>query len=230
MRHGWVVWLLALLLCAGCGGGRRGGGRFAIDGGGRSDAAVDAGSRDGGTTTRDAGTRDAGTRDAGPPPGTDAGTDAGPPPVCSPPGPGGDCQLRVPVGSFGPLNAACLPRCSAATAAAYRACTDQACRNAAVEADTTPGIPYYIGSAPVTDPLDCASCVTYQEFHCFSLVCTSEVDAYVDHCIAGVSPELCDSSITSIDICLASVTAAEMATLDACFASADGPQGCFACD
>ncbi len=160
----------------------------------------------------------------------DAGTDAGPRPVCSAPEPVGDCVLHVPIGSFGPLTAACLPRCSADTAAAHRACTTQSCRDAALAADTTPGAMYYIGSERVTTPLDCTACVSYQQFHCFSLVCTSQVDAYVDNCIAGVQPSLCDTNLAQIDSCLASVSAAQMATLDTCMQSADGPPGCFACE
>lgn len=201
----------------------------------RFDAAMlawDAGAPgdDGGAPGDDAGGRSDGAMpglDAG----SDGGTDAGPPLVCSRPDPiGGDCVLRVPVGSFGPLNSACLPRCSAATATAYRACTNQSCRNAALDADRTPGTMYFIGSVHVTTPMDCVACVSYQEFHCFSLVCRSQVDAYVDNCIVGVRPELCDSNIAAIDVCLASLSATQQATLAACMESAAGPPGCFACE
>ncbi len=195
------------------------------DGGSAPDAAMDA------LVRSDAG--DSGPLDANPPDASlpDGGTDTGPPLVCSPPGPGGDCVLRVPLGTFGPLTDACMPRCSAATAATYRACEAQSCRNAAVDADTVPGIEYFIGSARVrSPPMDCATCVGYQEFHCFSLVCTDEVDAYVDNCIAGVRPELCDSSIAAVDDCLARLTPTEQSTVAACMESADGPPGCFACE
>lgn len=197
---------------------------FGCEDGRSSDAGTSTAS-DAGPAGSDAGSgggTDAGLPDAGLP-------DAGPPLVCSEPDPGGDCVLRVPVGSFGPLTTSCMPRCSADTAATYRACADNACRTAAIRADTTPGTPYFIGSASITTPMDCEACVTYQEFHCFSLVCTSEVDDYVDNCIVGVTPSLCDANIAAIDGCLATLTPAEEDTVAACYASADGPPGCFAC-
>jgi hypothetical protein len=78
--------------------------------------------------------------------------------------------------------------------------------------------------------MDCEACVSYQEFHCFSLVCESQVDTYVDHCIAGVNPSLCDSSIWAIDSCLAALSPADQAILRTCMESANGPPGCFACE
>ncbi|MAQ15680.1 MAG: hypothetical protein CMN30_12910 [Sandaracinus sp.] len=148
--------------------------------------------------------------------------------VCSTPT-SGSCQLRVPAGSFGPLTAPCLPRCSAETAAAYRACDSNACRNAAVDADSTPSKAYTIGTVPVNPGLDCLSCVSYQEFHCFSLVCGDEVDSYVDECIAGIDDFRCDDALFRLDLCLAALTPTQQATLETCMLSADGPPGCFAC-
>lgn len=212
MRHTVVVSMM-IVSAYGCEDGRV------------SDAGAGVGVDSGSPSTDGGGpsVSDAGRPDAG-------GTDAGGPAVCSAPDPLSDCVLRVPLGSFGPLTAGCLPRCSAETASAYRGCADQPCRNAAIRADTTPGTAYEIGSASVSTPMDCEACVSYQEFHCFSLVCESEVDAYVDHCIAGVDPSLCDPSIAAIDSCLAALTPAEEDTVDACYASVDGPQGCFPCD
>ncbi len=159
----------------------------------------------------------------------DSGDDAPPSLVCSSPDPVGDCVLRVPLGSFGPLTSSCLPRCSASTAATYRACTNNRCRSDALRSDTTRGTSYFIGSARVTTPLDCVSCVSYQEFHCFSLVCTAQVDAYVHHCIATLSTQ-CDAAIAQVDRCLALLSSTQQATLIECMESADGPPGCFACE
>jgi hypothetical protein len=66
--------------------------------------------------------------------------------------------------------------------------------------------------------------------HCFSLVCSSQVDQYVDNCIAGVNPDFCDASIAAIDACLASASPAQETMLAECFDSVAGPAGCFACD
>ena len=216
MRNETRAWWCACMavVVAGCGGSetpRRDAGSPADAGG-----MTDGGATDGGTSSM---------LDTGPdaPIATDARTcpDAG--------SAGGDCILYVPVGSFGPLTAACLPRCSAATATAYRACTTQSCRNAAVAGDSTSGVDYYVGTVHVTSPLDCGGCVAYQEMHCFSEVCPSEVDNYVDQCIAGGTASSCDAAIGAIDACLASLTTAEEAVVDACYASQAGPEGCFPC-
>ena len=136
-------------------------------------------------------------------------------------------MLFVPVGRFGPLTRACLPRCSAATAATYRACTTRSCRIATTDADRTPGVPYYIGTLRVTNALDCDACVAYQEMHCFSLVCTTQVDRYVDECIAGSSDTRCDDALFFLDTCLAGATSAQNATIAACMDSEEGREGCF---
>lgn len=162
----------------------------------------------------DGGAVDAAATDATTP-GTDTGT------------PSGDCVLYVPRGSFGPLTPSCLPRCSAATRDTYDACTTRSCRSAATEGDTTPGIDYFIGTVATSPPLDCSGCVAYQEMHCFSLVCPSEVDGYVDQCIAGGSPSGCDAALTNLNSCLAGLSSSQGMTVDACFASDDGPAGCF---
>jgi hypothetical protein len=186
---------------------------------------TDAGARDAPLDGRsvDVGPRDGGLPRDTPPIPSDA-------PVCRDAGsPGGDCVLRVPVGTFGPLNAVCLPRCSAATATTYRACTSNSCRTAAAEADRTPGADYFIGGVHVTTPLDCGACVAYQEMHCFSEVCESQVDAYVDQCIAGGTPSSCDAALSDLDFCLAVLSPAEEDVVTACMASQDGPEGCFPC-
>lgn len=231
-KSGWgkLGSILAVTVCvaelgftAGCGGAAR-----TQDGGGASDggavdASADAFVQDAGEPVDahepDAAMDDAATvaADAGGC-GTDAGAGAG------------DCVLYVPVGSFGPLTNPCLPRCTAATGAAWRACTSSSCRNAALDADTTPGVSYYIGSAHITSPLDCAGCVSYQQFHCFSLVCPSQVDSYVDNCIAGGDPTSCDIAIANVDNCLAALSASQEATVSTCYASHDGPESCFACE
>ncbi|AKF09207.1 hypothetical protein DB32_006356 [Sandaracinus amylolyticus] len=221
-----MIGLAMVLVAMGAGCGDDEPGSRPSDGGARFDSgAHDAGSSDDASTPSDGSTTDADGRiDASPTP-PDAGAcgrDAG--------AVGGDCVLYVPVGSFGPLTAACLPRCSSATGAAYRACTTQSCRNAAVAGDTTPGTSYYIGSARVNTPMDCGGCVAYQEMHCFSLVCESQVDAYVDECIAGGSASSCDFALASLDACLAALSPAEEATVAACYESPDGPAGCFPCD
>lgn len=213
----WVAWGSTVVGSSGCGGTTE-----ETDAGRLDVGALDTGRADG--AVADATPSDVPSdvsRDA-PTDGGRCATDAGMPT--------GDCVLRVPVGSFGPLTASCLPRCSVATATAYRACTTQACRNAAVGSDTTPGTEYYVGSVRVSSPMDCGACVSYQEFHCFSLVCGEEVDDYVDDCIAGVNPDFCDARIAAVDACLAAATPADEAILDACYASVDGPEGCFPCE
>lgn len=211
---------LALALC-GCGG--------SSDGDADSGMRVDSGfARD--ATADGPSAPDSGPADAAPPDAPIA-VDGGPLSCGSDPGPApGDCVLRVPVGSFGPLVDACLPRCTAATGAAWRACTTQSCKRAALDADTTPGVQYYIGTARITSPMNCDACVSYQEFHCFSLVCGAEVDSYVDECIAGGTPSSCDTALFQLDNCLAGLTPTEEATVAACYESHDGPASCFACD
>jgi hypothetical protein len=88
-------------------------------------------------------------------------------------------------------------------------------------------VPYYIGTVRVTNPLDCDACIAYQEMHCFSLVCSSQVDRYVDECIVGSSDAACDSALYQLDLCLAGLTASQNATVGACMSSEDGREGCF---
>lgn len=183
----------------------------------------------GGTRDSGPGTTDAGRVDGGPLDGGMVTPDGGPPLVCSEPT-SGDCDLPVPRGTFGPLTVACLPRCSAATAAAYRACDNQTCRDAALDADSTSSKTYTISGVNVSPGLDCASCVSYAEFHCFSLVCVDEVDTYVDECLFGTDSFACDSAIFAVDSCLGGLTPAQNDTVGACMISADGPAGCFACE
>src|SRR5689334_9659905 len=127
MRVSWVF--VIVVMWVGCGEERRGSHGTSPDGGGGMDA--------GGPGADAGGGGDGGSGVDGGHPGTDAGAMT----ACSGPGPGGDCVLLVPHGRFGPLSAACLPRCSAATGRAYHACTTQSCRNAAIDADTTSGVP-----------------------------------------------------------------------------------------
>lgn len=230
-RWSWVAAVCALVACGGDDRPSSDGGVLTFDAamirqdGSSPDAGMDAGGDGGGV---DAGT-DAALRDAGRDVAPDV-FDAGPSLVCSLPDPGSDCVLLVPLGSFGPLSSSCLPRCTAETAAAYRACDNQSCRNMATRSDTSPGLPYFIGRASVTPPLNCESCVGYQEFHCFSLACSAQVDSYVDNCIVGVDPFFCDAAVAMVDACLASLSPGQMETVDECMNSVDGPPGCFACE
>ena len=142
-------------------------------------------------------------------------------------GVGGDCVLYVPRGSFGPLTPACLPRCTVETGRAYEACTNAGCRSRVTEADETPGVRYYIGTASVRTPLDCAGCVAYQEMHCFSRVCPTQVDSYVDACIAGIDDRACDLALSRLDTCLGGLTTTQVSTLEACMYSEEGAAGCY---
>ena len=175
-------------------------------------AVADVGAVDSGATT-DAPRADAGTdawvnR-------TDGGTGAGP------------CNIPVGTGSFGPIPATCLPRCSSETGTAYLACTDNRCRTAAVQADTTPGILYSLNTVSVRTPLDCVGCVSYAQFACFGPYCPRDVDAYVDNCLDSGSDAACDAALRSLNVCLGALTEEQGLALDACFASDIGPAGCF---
>lgn len=185
--------------------------------------------RDGGFTPT---SPEAGSRfDLGPSPADSGPPGPGPGPGCSyAPGPApGDCVLHIPAGRFGPLIDDCFPRCTPTTAAAYRACSTQVCRDDAVEGDPTPGLDYYIGSVPIHPALNCASCVKYQEFHCFSLVCPVQVENYAEYCIALADDAGCDLALSRLDLCLAILDDTQRSTVRACFASHDGPEACFPC-
>lgn len=229
LRHTRWAWIALLVGSgAGCAPGTFDppeGGVYVFDGAmiPRDGGAMDAARPDGGS---DGDAPDVRVLDTG----TDVSVISVDAPVCADTGaPTGTCVLRVPVGSFGPLNDACLPRCSAATAATYRACTSNSCRSAATRADRTSGVTYYVGSLRNASPLDCDACVAYQEMHCFSLVCQAEVDGYVDECIAGGTVSSCDYALLLLNSCLGSATPSEEAVLDACMGSHDGPEGCFPC-
>ncbi|MGE0785770.1 MAG: hypothetical protein AB7S26_08780 [Sandaracinaceae bacterium] len=136
--------------------------------------------------------------------GTDAGpgggTDAGPP--------AGSCA----VSSVMPLPAACLPRCSNATLQAANACTDAACQQAALDADTTASIQLTTPGMPVA--LDCATCVAWQQETCAAEVCPTEYMALIT-CLQmnGGMAAMCMAENTALNTC-ANMT--QMAAFQAC--------------
>jgi hypothetical protein len=143
-------------------------------------------------------------------PAVDSGTDAGPPDS----GPPAACEVDAS-SDFPPLPSACLPRCTNATASAVNACADTACLQAALEADTTPSVPFIVNGMDQPGGLDCDGCFGYQQLSCAFDVCPAETAALL-MCMSG-----CDAQNAALNTCIQ----ANSTAFQSCFSSL-GPM-CF---
>ena len=155
---------------------------------------------------------------------SDAGTDAGEPDAGD-----GTCGETISIGGWGALPDTCLPRCTAATHAAVNACgTDLACVNAAVLADTTPGVVVrtYAGMQGVScggedfGGLTVYPCIAWQDYACQSEACPAEYTAWVTCASAGS----CTDERATLDACLletnrAAYTSCISVAVVACYAT-----------
>lgn len=137
----------------------------------------------------------------------------------------GSCTLTYSNTMFGSLSAGCLPRCSAATATTINGCptTDMgACLQAALDADTTPSIPWSQNGMAATMNLNCATCFGAQQLHCYSAGgCASEVTAYL---MCDPMAADCSAQNTALNNC----GTTNQTAIQACFGDATmGVQACF---
>lgn len=147
-------------------------------------------------------------RDGGSPPimlmdgGSDDGGSSMPPTGCSI-----DVSTGLP-----PLPAACLPRCSSATAMAIDTCITSGgtieqiamCQQMAVENDTTPPTTLTIvGEETETEQLNCSGCWEYALQHCLFASCGAELVGCLS-CSEGCDPEMagCEAEETALNTCL----------------------------
>ncbi len=172
---------------------------------GRGGGGTDAGTGGGGTDAGGGGTR------------PDAGTGGG----------GAACMGANDATMWAPLNAACLPRCSAATSLAVSDCFgDDLCVREALAADTTPGVPWTLDGTLRPEPMDCGNCFDYQYFSCAHLVCRAETNALQSTCSADSMGAACRAADMALTACLmvndaGFGTCADM-RIGACFAAGGG--------
>lgn len=165
---------------------------------------------DGGVTTPDTGTT----------PGNDGGSQVD------------AFMMSGPCGSwtanFQPVPAGCLPRCSHATGVAFAACTDQACADAALAADTTPAATITAGTQTVM--ITCAGgqgvagCVNAQFLAATDTSCHTELMAFATcYQTHGGDATMCAPEQTAVDDCQTAhqteITNAAGPLLEACFAA-----------
>ena len=209
MTQGIRFLVFAALLCsmvvaaAGCHrSGRGGGGGFRIDAG--PGGGADGGPMvDGGDIVLPDG--QVGVDTGGP------GVDAGGPGVDAGGG-GGSCTM----GATG-LVGDCFPRCTATTLSVVAACTDSACAQAALTADTTPPISVTVGTS--TQSLTCVLCFNSQVISCIAQSCPYEYSAYAD--CEDATPGYCTSEEATLDDCMFSfettINACSEARANLCF-------------
>lgn len=100
------------------------------------------------------------------------------------------------------LPAACLPRCSAATASCVQACSDGACQNTCVMNDTTAGTTIDLGGG-MTDTLDCNGCWGWQLNSCIYASCSAEFGACIacdDQCDPDTAG--CETEEGALNTCI----------------------------
>ncbi len=141
------------------------------------------------------------------------GTDAGPGMMGTDAGPGmmGGCSVAGAAG-FPPLPAACLPRCSGATASAVNACADAACQQAALDADTTPPTNVDVGMG-MTESIDCSGCFNWMINSCIFDSCPDQFAGCVmcaDFCDPAMAG--CEAEEAAFDSCIMT----NMAALQSC--------------
>jgi len=109
-------------------------------------------------------------------------------------GPTGACD----VGAMGLTGAGCFPRCGASTLTAVNACTDGACLNAALGADTTPSIMVTPpGSAPIE--VKCLECYAIQQNSCAAEACPTEFNTWA---MCAQSGGACTAENTALNTCI----------------------------
>ncbi|MBX3269982.1 MAG: hypothetical protein KF729_06955 [Sandaracinaceae bacterium] len=154
--------------------------------------------------------------------GTDAGsmmgTDSGPPAT--------GCSVAGATG-FPPLPAACLPRCSSATASALMACgMDATCQSNALRADTTAPTNVDFGGG-MSESINCFGCFNWMINACIFDSCPSQFGAciecsdFCDDATAG-----CEAEETALNTCIdANISALQTCAnsrASMCFATGGG--------
>jgi hypothetical protein len=119
-----------------------------------------------------------------------------------------------------PIPASCTPRCTNATLGAVNTCqmmmdamARQACQTAALEGDTTPTVDM-MGPGGVI-PLDCATCFQFNQLHCLSVPCPTQIVAAVT-CNRMMDPDMCMEEFDAADTCLAALTPAQEMAANTC--------------
>ena len=119
-----------------------------------------------------------------------------------------------------PIPASCTPRCSNATLGAVNTCNmmmdqmaAQTCQTAALDADTTPSVDM-MGPGGVI-PLDCATCFQFNQLHCLSVPCPTEIVTAVT-CDRMMDADMCMGEYDAADACLAALTPAQETAANEC--------------
>lgn len=144
--------------------------------------------------------------DSGPTTGFDSG------PTTPPPPPSGPCGTLA---AFGPLPAACMPRCTSTTLTRIADCSDADCRRSWLEADPTPSTTIVVGGETVT--LDCDLCYGWQMETCVQDACPFETQAYRDCIDAGGT---CEAEVEAFNDCIDASSTAQSCVntrVGACF-------------
>lgn len=153
-----------------------------------------------------------------------AGCNSNPPIVIMDTGPGSDTPSGADVprtdtpssstcgtigaGGFPPLPAGCVPRCTMATATAYRGCptgmAGNTCRQMALDNDTTAPATVDLGMG-MTESIDCAGCANWQINSCIYDSCTADFTAFA-MCAAMGTPETaearCPTQVMALNTCI----------------------------
>jgi hypothetical protein len=114
---------------------------------------------------------------------------------------GGMCAARIAADDIPPLGAACLPRCMRSTLDRINMCSDNMCVDRALMNDTTPGIPWTINGMPAMQPLNCQTCVIFQQISCAHDVCPTETIALLA-CNPMMDADMCNGEGMALDRCL----------------------------
>ena len=125
------------------------------------------------------------------------------------------------VSAFGPLPAACLPRCQNSTIGPLNACTDTACVSSTLMADPTPGASVMGPGGTFT--MECFDCFLWQLQTCWAESCPTEFNAW------GMCDPMagdCTAQENALDACLTAMSTPIGACADprinACFATTTG--------
>lgn len=123
------------------------------------------------------------------------------------------CALRGCALPYDPLPASYLPRCARSTLTCIRACTTSVCRQACIDADTTP--PSTVGS------IDCADCLSLQDLACLDDAGCGDEWAryeccYEDNCPPG-SPASCATPCNAVRTAWNSCASGSTCYIDAGF-------------
>ena len=115
--------------------------------------------------------------------------------------------------------ASCTPRCTNATLGAVNTCNmmmgeaAQTCQTAALNADMTPFVNMMGPGGNIE--LDCATCFQFNQLHCLSVPCPSEIVTAVT-CDRAMDADMCMAEIAAADACLGALTAAQEMSVNTC--------------